>query len=188
MQAAVAFLCAVPMKLGPRPALLLRNALCLCAPGLWQLLACLVCQSYDAQQCLKRHRARLPAQQLLELRAVELLPLLRHLTAQLWAAQQRLKSHCCHLPARRLLCEQGVAVCVKPQANFPASLAEAAFQEACLRCWQNVCQEQRLVLQPCWACLAVCHCFASPVLSCPCCCWQAQRWCRAELAADPTCQ
>ena len=172
-QEAFASLCAVLKKLGLRPALLLRNALCLRVFALWQLLARLVWRLCDAQQCLKRHRARLPAQQLLDLRAAELLLLLRHLAVQVWAARQRLKRHCCCLPARRLRGEQEVGVCAKPQASFPASLGGAALQDSCLRCWQNVCLEQRPVLlrlvQPCWARLAVCHCSALPVLGCSCC-------------------
>ena len=110
VQAAVATLPAVPMTLGPRPALLLQNVLRSHLLALWQLLARLVRQLCDAQQCLKRHRARLPAQQLLDLCAVELLLLLRHLAVQLWAARQRLKRHCCHPPAQGLLHEQEVGV------------------------------------------------------------------------------
>ena len=180
VQAAVATLHAVPMTLGPCPALLLQNALRSHLLALWQLLARLVWQLCDAQQCLKMHRARLPALQLLDLCAVELLLLLRHLAVQLWAARQRLKRHCCHLPARRLLREQEVGVW------------RLAIQEACLRCRHVVCLKEHPVLLglvlPCWACLPVCHCSALPALGCPCCCWQAQRWCRAELAADPACQ
>ena len=181
VQASFALLCAVPMKLGPRPAVLLRDALCFF--GLWQLLARLVWQLCDAQQYLERPRARLPAQQLLDLHAAELLLLLRHLSAQLWAARHCLMRYCCHR-----LCEQEVSICAKPQAMFPVSLAGVVLQEACLRCWQNVCLERRPVLlrlvQPCCGGLAVCHCSASPLLGCPCCWWQAQGWCRAELAAD----
>lgn len=72
VQAALAHLHAVPMRLGLAPALLLRSARCLFGFALWQLLAQLVWRLCDAEQCLKRHWARLPALQLLGLGAAAL--------------------------------------------------------------------------------------------------------------------